>query len=130
MKLITKEQLEQLLKNGQNVGKEKDLKPAVKLFMPDGSATWLLVDIDPENPDLAFGLCDLGLGFPELGYVSLKEISSIRGQVGLAVERDRFFTAEHPISVYAEAASQTQHITEDRKTLLQAKAALESRKRK
>ena len=39
-------------------------------FTPDAGATWLLTEIDPDDHDHAFGLCDLGQGFPELGYVS------------------------------------------------------------
>ncbi|WP_439331030.1 DUF2958 domain-containing protein [Mesorhizobium carmichaelinearum] len=33
----------------------------VKLFTRDAGATWLLTEIDPDDPDHAFGLCDLGL---------------------------------------------------------------------
>ena len=40
----------------------------VKLFTPDGSATWFISEMDPDDPDHLFGLCDLGLGSPELGY--------------------------------------------------------------
>lgn len=128
MKLLTKKQLAQLLKNGEEEHTGKDHTPVVKLFLADGQATWLLVDLDSENHDLVFGLCDLGLGVPELGYVSLEELRNVRGRFGLPVERDRFFRAEHPISVYAEAARQRQHITEDPQSLLQAKAGLEARK--
>ena len=39
----------------------------MKLFTPDANATWLLTELDPVEPDRAFGLCDLGLGYPELG---------------------------------------------------------------
>ncbi len=89
-----------------------DFKPVVKLFTPDAGATWLLTEIDPENPDNAFGLCDLGMGFPELGSVSLSQIADLRGGIGLPVERDRYFKAEHPLSVYARAARTNSRITE------------------
>jgi hypothetical protein len=56
----------------------------VKLFAPDGNATWLLTEIDPDDGDRAFGLCDLGLGEPELGYVSLAELESVRARCGFA----------------------------------------------
>ena len=39
--------------------------------------------VDPDDPDLTFGLCDLGHGFPELGEVRLSEIASLRGPLGL-----------------------------------------------
>jgi Protein of unknown function (DUF2958) len=54
---------------------EPDFVPVVKLFTPDAGCTWLLTEIDPENPDIAYGLCDLGLGCPELGSVSLSELA-------------------------------------------------------
>lgn len=63
--------------------------PAVKLFTPDAGATWVLWEYDPESK-IAFGLCDLGLGFPELGTVSIDEVHALRGQFGLPVERDLY----------------------------------------
>jgi hypothetical protein len=70
MKLLKKEDEGRLLAQGQrNAGRERteDFKPIVKLFCPWGGATWLLSELDPDDHDLAFGLCDLGMGFPELG---------------------------------------------------------------
>ena len=46
---------------------EPDFLPVVKLFTPDAGCTWPLPELDPEDPDIAFGLCDLGIGCPELG---------------------------------------------------------------
>jgi hypothetical protein len=83
---------------------DSDHRPVVKLFTPDGAASWLLSEVDPDNPDRLFGLCDLGLGFPELGYVSLAEITGVRGKLGLPVERDQHFVADKPLSVYAAEA--------------------------
>jgi hypothetical protein len=111
MQLFTKKQISQLLKNGANSG--NDHKPVVKLFTPDANCTWLITEIDPDQPDLAFGLCDLGMGFPELGYISLTEIKALRGYLGLPVERDQSFEGKYPISVYARAASYNQSITEN-----------------
>lgn len=83
---------------------DRDRWPALKLFSPDGSATWLISECDPDDPDRLFGLCDLGFGCPELGYVSLAEITAVRGKLGLPVERDDHFIADKPLSAYAEAA--------------------------
>jgi hypothetical protein len=110
MTLITKTQTEQLLANGcaqraaiDRQDKALDFKPIVKLFTPDGNATWLLTELDHDN-DLAFGLCDLGFGCPELGYVSLTELRSVRGKLKLPIERDEHFDADKTISAYAEEA--------------------------
>lgn len=57
-----------LLANGAKTkaGIDHDPFPVVKLFTPDAGATWLLTELDPDDHDIAFGLCDLGLGYPEL----------------------------------------------------------------
>lgn len=83
---------------------ERDHFPVVKLFTPDAGATWLISECDLDEPDRLFGLCDLGLDHPELGYVSLAEIKEIRGRLGLPVERDLHFVADKPLSAYAEEA--------------------------
>jgi hypothetical protein len=105
-KLITDEQRAQLLANGRQSLEQENFDPApvVKLFTPDAGATWLLTEIDPDDHDHAFGLCDLGLGFPELGWVSLAEIATVRGGLGLPVERDLHFEAQKRLSVYAREA--------------------------
>lgn len=104
--LITDEQRAQLLENGRQSLVERcfDPRPVVKLFTPDAGATWLLTEIDPDDEDHAFGLCDLGHGYPELGWVSLAELAALRGPLGLPVERDLYFRADKAISVYARDA--------------------------
>ena len=111
MKLFTQSIYEQLLRNGRQRQEElaqgvteTDYEPVVKLFTPDAACTWLLTELDPEDPDIAFGLCDLGMGCPELGYVSIKHMEGVRGRLGLPVERDRHFTASKTLSAYADEA--------------------------
>lgn len=127
MNLFTKAQFERLLANGRN--RDQDHPPVVKLFTPDANCTWLISEIDPEEPEIAFGLCDLGLGCPELGCISLAELRALRGNLGLPVERDLSFTATHPMSVYAEAARQAEGVTENHQALEQAVAAIAARRR-
>lgn len=117
MKLLTKAIREKMLANARTSralsieGKsEPDFLPVVKLFTPDAQCTWLLTELVPENHDTAFGLCDLGMGMPELGYVNLSEIQSLRGKLGLPVERDRYFTPEKTISAYADEARSHSYI--------------------
>jgi hypothetical protein len=97
--LLTVADRVELLVNGLNSG--GDFPPVVKLFAPDGGATWLISESDPDDPDRLFGLCDLGMGCPELGYVSLSELVAVRGRLGLPVERDMYFVADKPLSAYA-----------------------------
>ena len=70
---------------------EKTGVALVKYFTPDGSATWYISEYMPED-DVFYGYCDLGNGFPELGYVSRKELRETRGKMGLHIERDYYFT--------------------------------------
>ncbi|SIR71505.1 DUF2958 domain-containing protein [Pseudacidovorax sp. RU35E] len=104
--LITDEQRAQLLENGRQSLDEHsfDPRPVVKLFTPDAGATWLLTEIDPDDEDHAFGLCDLGQGHPELGWMSLAELAALRGPLGPPVERDLYFHADRAISFYARDA--------------------------
>jgi len=112
MKLLTKAIEIKLRKNSevnQNAdGKTQDFKPVVKMFTPDGAGTWLFTELDSD--DILFGLCDLGMGMPELGYVSLAELRSVRGNLGLPIERDKWFKADKMLSEYAQEASNTQRI--------------------
>lgn len=48
-----------------------------------GACDWYIIEKDCEMPQhQAFGWCDLGMGCPELGYVSIEELK------GLGVELD------------------------------------------
>ncbi len=64
--LLTSEQRVKLINNGELQRTVERLEadpvlrfdpfPIVKLFTPDANATWLLVELDPGDADLAFGL--------------------------------------------------------------------------
>ena len=61
----------------------------VKLFTPDSNWTWYIIEYSQDDKDTCYGYVQ-GLE-DELGYFSLKEIKSIRGSLGLLVERDLLF---------------------------------------
>ncbi|KKX29422.1 DUF2958 domain-containing protein [Rhizobium sp. LC145] len=107
--LIPDELRARLIENGRASQEREDFdqRPVVKLFTPDGSATWLITEgyEEPDGDLRLFGLCDLGLGSPELGYVMLSEIEDLRGGLGLPVERDLYFKGEHRLSRYTKMAS-------------------------
>jgi len=103
MKLLTKEILNRLppLYSQEN---NPDPIVHVKFFDPTGSWTWYVIEGSPEgntegSPDewnfIFFGLVR---GFEdELGYFSLNELKSIKGKLGLGIERDMHFTPK-PLS--------------------------------
>ncbi len=110
---LTIPQYDQLIKNGSSENRDKDHRPVVKLFLPGTGFNWLLTEIDPTDTNIAFGLCDLGMGFPELGYIDLDELGQTFTPYKVSVERENHFEGKYPISVYAEAARSMQMITED-----------------
>lgn len=106
MQLFTDEQTMQLLANGQRSLDDPDFDPwpVVKLFTPDAGCTWLVTEIDPEEPDILWVLADLGIGYCEYGTASLSELTDLRGCLGLPVERDLYWKPQGPISVYIRAS--------------------------
>lgn len=117
-----------LLANGA-VPQETDHLPVVKYFDPCGAATWIITELTPAEaegvePDILFGLCDLGMGCPELGYVSVSELRSVTGRLGLGIERDLYFRARYPLSVYAHAADRRGRIVESDAALAESAAIL------
>jgi len=104
---ITDAQFELLLANGLRAIEQEDFDPlpVVKLFTPDAGATWLLTSVDPDDHDVAVGLCDLGLGFPEIGPVRLSELAAVRGMLNLPIEQDQHFHPDMRLSAYARIAT-------------------------
>lgn len=92
-----------LLANGARSarGEDHDPYPVVKLLASDAPAVWLLTELDPDDPDLAYGVCDLGLGAPKLDYVRLSDLAALSGQ---PIQCDTAFVAERPLSVYLRDA--------------------------
>ena len=112
--LITNEQRIKMIQNGMESqkGYSGNHWPVVKLFTPDAGCTWLLSELDPGEPDIAFGLCDLGLGLLQLGYMSISEIASIRGRLGFPVERNPYFMARKSLLDYFKDAQRIGRITD------------------
>jgi len=66
---------------------EDDPVVHAKLFTPDSSWTWYVLEFDGE--DLLFGYV---IGhYAELGYFSLSGLQKVRGPFGLPIERDLHF---------------------------------------
>jgi|SRR5579871_1589714 len=120
--LFPDEILASLAKNGaatrraQDSGeREPDHIPVVKIFNPYGRATWLLTESDPDEPDLLFGLCDMGQGHAELGNVLRSELETTRIKIWggeMPLERDINFHPSYPLSAYVDAARAAGRIIE------------------
>ena len=68
--------------------KLEDKTVYAKFFTPDSNWTWFVLEWDGKN---TFFAMVHGLE-KELGYVSLSELESVRGPMGLEIERDLHFT--------------------------------------
>ena len=61
----------------------EDKQVVVRFFNPMGSESWEIYEGSyQEGMDtwLFFGMCDLGMGSPELGYVTLAELEALRAE--------------------------------------------------
>jgi len=104
--LITDDERVQLLANGQAraAAQDFDPMPVVRLFTPDAHAIWLLAALDPADGDTAWGLCDVGIGMPELGTVQLSGLAAIVGPQNRPILRDCYFRPVRSLSEYARLA--------------------------
>lgn len=89
----------------RNDGNEE---PVVHLYLPGTGCQWLLTEVDLDL-DIAFGLCDLGMGFPEMGYVSLHEILESTGMLCRTLD----FKARAGLMEYAHQAHLAREIVLD-----------------
>lgn len=93
MKLLTKEILSKLPKIYEQEGKGDQAIVYIKFFTPDAQFTWYVIEGEPinETSDYEFfGLVQNG-DIEELGYFRLSELLTVRGHLGLPIERDRYF---------------------------------------
>tara|TARA_Y100001970_G_scaffold235739_1_gene294935 strand:- start:3224 stop:3604 length:381 start_codon:yes stop_codon:yes gene_type:complete len=124
MKLMTKEIENKLIKQHKEsvsnceVDWSKKHKPWLKLFCGSFNVTcaWLLSEYNPDT-GIFFGLCDLGLGLPEMGYVSLDELKNFappppkKPQIFYPfVKRDKFFVPNSPLWHYYIVAKEEKRI--------------------
>lgn len=92
MKLMTKALRDKLpaLYSTEDVP-EDDKRIIVKFFDPCGSWTWYAVEGEPEGEDIRFfGLVDGHV--KEWGYFMLSELESVKGPLGIGIERDLHFS--------------------------------------
>src|SRR4029077_469351 len=103
VELLTHQQREQMIANGRaNQGRDEphDLYPVVRLYSPWTEEIWLLTEIDPNHPEIAYGLYDAGQEL-FLGPVNLADIAKARGPQGERIRRDDGFVSTRRLSTYA-----------------------------
>lgn len=75
---------------GTTDGQGDDAIVRVRFFNPCGAGTWLATEFD--GRDTFFGWAEIYPGEGEFGYFSLSELRSVKGPLGLGIERDLYFT--------------------------------------
>lgn len=113
MTFLTDHQREQMLANGvaRARGDNFDPYPIIKLYTPGADATWVLTGLDADG-DRAYGLIDVGTGFPELGEVSLSMLAGIKGPGGLPVAVEANFKPRKTLSAYVADAQRDGMVTD------------------
>jgi len=86
MRLVT-EELRKKIPPLYSQEKVKDPIAHAKYFTPDSSWTWYVIEFD--GKDTFFGYVN-GI-YPEMGYFSLSELETVRGPLGLKIERDSYW---------------------------------------
>lgn len=84
-----------------------DIKPVVRLVLYDSKGCWLLAMVNPDDPDIVYGLFDPGGTHPKLGFTTFSQIRQLRGPWGLVVERDLYFKPDKTLVEYARIAERT-----------------------
>jgi len=115
MTILTPRDLEQLLENGkaQRTFEEQghafrlDFEPVVKLLSAWEWRAWTLAAIDPEEPDLAYGLFDGDDCVPQLGEIRLSHLEAYRDPLGGSLQRMNTFTPRMTLLEYAAHALST-----------------------
>jgi hypothetical protein len=60
---------------------------------------WLLTELAADG-DEAYGICDVGVGTPELGTIRLSALENMVGPRGIAVVADPHFVPRQALSAY------------------------------
>ena len=105
--LFTTEQIEIMFANSRQTKIDHigNHFPVVSLRILGTDMHWLLSELNPDFPNIAFGLCDLGLGFPEIGYVDLDELEqAMLRRKGCIFVTDPKFKATKSLLDYASDA--------------------------
>jgi len=92
MKLITKA-IEAKLEKAGYYGKTA----IMKLFNPYGGQTWIVTGRDPDEPDMLYGVVDLGMGCVEAGPFYLPELLEAQSPFRFKLERDMYFNGGQTI---------------------------------
>ncbi len=106
MKLMTKELEKQFAKVGRQEG-VGDPTVVAHFFNPVGRGDWWATEYDPETREFFGYVSIFGDHCDEWGYFSLDELESVKGPLGLGIERDLYFEPKPMSKVCPKACFST-----------------------
>jgi hypothetical protein len=106
MKLMTKE-IEKKAQKQFPRGSDMEQLVVAKFFDPTGSWKWYLMNQDPADPDYLWGIVK-GSEI-EVGSFSLSELSTVKGALGIGMERDLYFDPK-PASEILDKLNKGEHV--------------------
>lgn len=86
MKLLTKEILKKATAQYELGSELEDQMIVAKFFVPIGSWSWYLMNIDPEDNDYAWGI--VKGDYVEMGSWLMSDLQTLEIPFGLTIERD------------------------------------------
>ena len=114
--LITRSAFEDLIRNGRFRDEDDSgeavcadfdsFNPLPVLMLFSSPAVWLLTDMASEDPDVVFGLFDLGANYPEIGYERLSRL--IAAFPDLTCSQN--FRARAPLHAYIDASRKAGYV--------------------
>jgi hypothetical protein len=111
-KLFTNQQIDELIKNGLPENRGKNHVPVAHVEVKRLGYSFLITQIDPQNTDQAFGLCDYDtdLKFSSFSIEQLKQ-DVMKEDSPFSTNLD--FLGKYPVAVYAKVAEAVGTIVTD-----------------
>jgi len=115
--LFSEPELVRLAQNFQSSTDKMDHIPGAKLYIPMSGLTWLVTELNPNNPTKGFALIDDGNGVVTFDEIDIDDIIRLAVSKANHVKRDPYFSGKYPIRTYLNAALTYGFIT-DQEVLL------------
>ncbi len=110
--MFTEQQKTELLNNGQSQNSGKNHIPVAYIEARKIGFSFLITEINPQNTDLVFGLCDYDCDL-RFSSFSIKELEKDLEDRKSSLSANLDFLGRHPIAVYAKVAKEVGTIVID-----------------
>lgn len=105
LSLFADAQREMLLENGAEKQTRKNHIPAAYLQIRKLGYSFLITELNPDNPTKAYGLSSYGIDL-RIGTIDLVELMDVVKKNDTAIESSKHFLGKHRLAVYAKVADE------------------------